>query len=113
METRIITEVKVYVLCLNNMQNNAESSTPIVGSFERDKVVSYYNNEKVPTYQDDGINQFSQGATKWHRVFRKDGPLMWFNAVYGDISGPPDEHFGHGIQEHWIIQGTPVNIPMI
>ena len=72
----------VWVLYLNHMQSpKSERLVPVTRADTREALVALLERETVPLYVEDGEGPY--GATKWHKSFRKGGPLEWFN--------PPDE----------------------
>jgi hypothetical protein len=89
METRTITQVKIYYLIMNPVTDRAESGVINVMSLEKDRLVSFYNNEFVEPYKDD----------RFHKVFRQGGLLEWYNRL-SSLEGL--DHFGHGLKEEWI-----------
>ena len=95
METRQVTQIKLYTLLLNNMTYPKIEFRKIVAfSTEYDKLVEWYNNQKADTpYREDG----------YYKVFKKGSPLEYFNPV--DSLEPGNlNHFGQGIQEEWILE---------
>lgn len=84
METRCITQVKIWKLLLNPMTGKAENIEIAVMSTDRQKVVDYYESKKVELYKDDGFN----------KQFEKGSLLEWFNDTRW--SG------GEKIEEEWV-----------
>ena len=71
----------VWVLYLNNMQSpKAEMQNVVSRANTREELVALLEREAVPAYVEPGYGPY--GETKWHKSFRKGGPLEWFN--------PPD-----------------------
>jgi hypothetical protein len=95
METRSITQYKVYVLYLNPMSAHTEAKEA--------KLIAYYNSEKAPEpYSEEGAPTFEchGDSHTWNKIFKKGSPLEWYNPVWNnDFS--LDRH-GHGIYEAWI-----------
>lgn len=89
METRTIQQVKVYCLIMNPMTDRAESGRISVMSFEKDRLVKFYDGEITEPYSDD----------RFRKVFKKGGPLEWYNPLW-TLEGV--DSFGHGLREEWI-----------
>ncbi len=89
METRTIQQVKVYCLIMNPVTDRAESGRISVMSFDKDRLVKFYEDEIVESYDDD----------RFRKVFRKGGPLEWYNPLWTLES---IDSFGHGLREEWI-----------
>jgi len=74
-------EEEVWVLCLNDMRSGhsehlqvvcwANDKTELKGLVERETVEHYADGE-----EGSAPNSFDH---KWHKTFRKDGPLEWCN----------------------------------
>lgn len=96
LETRNITEVKVWILQLNNMRDpKIEISRIVAISDSREKLENWYNEQKTEAWTDE-----SEPGKKWGKSFKKGSELEWYNPV-SFIKGPPDS-FGHGIYFQWI-----------
>lgn len=92
METRTITQVKMYVLVLNPMTGQAEGAEAVAMSDDRQRLVNWYNSQKAPErYNDD---------ERWNKMFIKGGPLEWFNGL-SNIDSDVIETFGQGVHETW------------
>ena len=74
----------LFGLVLNPMRGNTEEQRLICVSDYRHEVEALLEGEKVEPYGDPGESSFGHGATVWHKAFRKDGPLEWFNPP-GDV----------------------------
>lgn len=57
-------------------------------AFDLDKLKTWYENEKVEPYKDD----------RWHKVFKKGGPLEWLNPA-STLDGI--DYWGHGVETEW------------
>ena len=89
METRMVQQVKLYCLIMNPVTDRAESGRIAVTSFDKNRLIEFYQSEMVDSYKDD----------YYRKVFRKDGPLEWYNPLY-NLDGV--DGFGHGLREEWI-----------
>ena len=89
METRMVQQVKLYCLIMNPVTDRAESGRIAVTSFDKNRLLEFYQSEIVDSYKDD----------YYHKVFRKDGPLEWYNPLW-TLDGV--DSFGHGLREEWI-----------
>jgi hypothetical protein len=99
METRATTEVKIYLLNLNPMQERLEAGHVVAISPSREALVDFYDSERVPGYDEDGYNVYAMQPCIWRKAFKKAGPLEWYNPMewYDKIN-----HWGHGIHEQWL-----------
>lgn len=77
--------VTVYFLILNDMRGSYERDTMIAASFDRDKIVKFITSEMVEPYDDCPSMDDYGNVHKWHKVFKKGGPLEWFNPPLGDM----------------------------
>lgn len=98
METRKITQVKIYTLKMNPMTGKAETVRPVSSAYEKQKLIDLYNSSNAPERYVDN--------EKWHKSFKNGTPLEWFNPIIN-----PDEDFkpdwrGIGIHEVWIDKKT-------
>ena len=89
METRLVEQVKIYCLIMNPVTDRAESGQISMMSFDKDRLLKAYESELVEGYKDD----------YYHKVFKKGGPLEWFNPLWS-VDGI--DSFGHGLREEWI-----------
>lgn len=68
----------IWVLYLNDMRfAHVEELVPVFRASTKEALVAFLEREKVPTYVEDGFGTY--GETKWHKSYRKGGPLEWFN----------------------------------
>ena len=91
METRTITQVKIYFLVMNGVYDNAEYGSITVVSTSKDRLHGYYESQLLPyeeRFRDD---------CGMYRSFRQ-GPLYDFNPL---SSFEPNWH-GHGMKEEWL-----------
>lgn len=93
METRIITQVRIYKLILNHMSDRCESATIVAISGDYNRLVSWYREQKLPQpYRDN---------SGWYRTFADGTHLHWFNPADTLELNCPD-HWGHGITDEWV-----------
>lgn len=116
METRQITQIKLWYLVLNPMTSNTECGELVAHSYERDKLIDWYNNQFAeesyytigehyfPAKGDFSAN-FSEGY-KYYKVFKQGSILEWYNPIHSleDI-----DSYGHGIRWEWV--NDDCNIP--
>ena len=88
METRVVEQIKLYWLVMNPVTDRAESGRITMMSTDKNKLLERYRNEIVESY-DDG---------HYRKVFRKDGPLEWYNPLWNEET---KDTFGHGLYEDW------------
>lgn len=113
METRQITEVKIWGLILNPMKGNTEDSVIVAMAYEKQKLIDWHNSLFAPEpYKDTAPNSFpkkgdfdgySDNAQVFHKVFIKGSELEWCNPCENFDS--PDHH-GHGLISQWIKEGN-------
>lgn len=106
METRQITEYKVYVLNLAEMHGGVDKSRPVAVFDDIEKLKTYYNSQLAEQPYSDEDNY----GYKWHKVFKKGSLLEWYNPLSpvnqhnGDefkIVSWHDAAFG-GVTENWV-----------
>ncbi len=81
METRQITQVKIYVLSLNSMFTKSEQTHVVAISVDKDELMKWYESLKVEQYNED----------RYTKIFSKDSVLSWYNPIeftdYGGVTG--------------------------
>lgn len=88
--------VTIYFLRLNHMRSSYESGQILAASFNRDKLVHFLQTERVEPYVDNpALNDDYGNVHSYTKVFRKGGPLEWFNDVSHPRAFP--NSLGHGI----------------
>lgn len=90
METKQVTQVKIYILALNYIEGKSEHSRGTVASTDKQKLIDWYNDQLCAPYRCD------YGYT---RNFKKESKLYWYNPT--DINIINDWN-GAGIYEDWI-----------
>ena len=91
MEIRQITQVKIYILVLNNMYDRCEDGNIVAISSEYENLIKYYNDNLLtdPIRDNEGyLHSF------------KEGGLYFYNPCYSLEVGSVDS-FGHGIHFEW------------
>lgn len=73
-----------YMLLLNDMRSpNVENLQPVAYAATSTELQALLDAERVPSYSDDGGSPGRCGyygtGPSWGKVFRKDGPLEWYN----------------------------------
>lgn len=91
METRVIVQIKIYVLCMNTF-GRAEESRVAAISTEYDSLVGFYNSQLLPEPERD-----EEG---YLHAF-KEGPLHRLNPVYS-LELNHTDYWGNGISDDWI-----------
>lgn len=93
METRTITQVKLYKLILNPMADCAESGNIAAISDSYDKLVNWYRSQL------NSMGPWRDG--RWYKVFAAGSPLEWYNPADNlELNNPG--LFGHGILDEWV-----------
>lgn len=71
----------MWILQLNDMrERKSENLTFIASADTREQLDKFLLEESVPPYKDEGENYY--GPTTFNKVFRKGGPLEWYNQPY-------------------------------
>ena len=96
-------EIKIYVLWMNPMRENTEVRKPMAGSYDKDKLIAWYNEQKAKDiWMDEGLRSFGcLGAShKWHKTFKKGSVLEWYNPLenFEELN-----HHGIGLEEVWLV----------
>ena len=101
METRTITQVRIYKLILNPMAGRCEDGEIVAISGDYNRLVRWCEEQKAPTpYRDDD---------GWYRTFADGTPLHWYNPADTLELNCPD-HWGHGITDEWVKEDVWSNI---
>lgn len=104
METRQVTEIKIYKLILNPMRGNTENANMVAIAYEKQKLIDWYNSLiATEEYSEVGTPSFDchGDSHKWHKTFRQGSELEWYNPCYENFE---PNHHGHGISEEWVMQ---------
>lgn len=99
METRTITEYKVYVLLLNPMRERFESMDLVAFAESKEALLNFIKSQKAAEpYYDDAKEVPNMYGTynRWYKVFKQGSLLEWYN----------DIDRGNQIQERWVNQET-------
>ncbi len=82
----------IWALALNPIRGQAEERTPVARADTREALERFLEREKVEPYDNIGDNiNFPGQPYTYRKVFRKDGPLEWFN--WPMQSEPVGNHF--------------------
>lgn len=101
METRTITQVRVYKIILNPMQAPQVEIGEIAAiSTEYDKLVEWYKSQLAPQMWRDG---------RWNKTFAEGSPLEWYNPAWSLELNAYDP-FNQGIRDEWVTEDMYFNI---
>lgn len=92
METRLITQIKLYFLKMNHMTSpKLEMNRVVAISADKDELIQWYKEQLSTsgTWNDDG----------YFKNFLKNSPLEWYNPLHNTDFSPC--YLGHGIYEEW------------
>ena len=99
METRIIVEVRIFVLVLNTF-GRAEECEVVAISDDYDRLVDWYLNQFADDpYRDEGF----------YKTFKK-GSKIEYNNPCGSVVLNNLNHFGQGIHDAWVSEDEYINI---
>ncbi len=101
METRQITQIKIYRLLLNPMRGKTEGIELVAVAYDKQNLIEWYNSQKAEKLIEDvGTPSFKchGDSHTWHKTFKIGSPLEWFNPI--DVNQEPNYH-GHGIDFQW------------
>ena len=90
MESRTITQVKIYKLIMNRVTHRVEDCSIVAISGERENLVNWYKSQLAEQPWIDSLS--------YYKVFKEGSDLEWFNPV--DLDSV--DHWGFGIQEEWV-----------
>ena len=82
METRTITEYKLYLLYLNNMRGPCEAYECVAIASSHNALLSYYNSMLEAKPYEDSNNEIADNYGQYHsynKFFKKGSPLEWYN----------------------------------
>lgn len=98
METRLITQVKLYILRLNSIFGNAEQANIVLVSPELSHLQDYYFRNRCAPYNE--INEaFGMG---YIRYFAKSSHLVDYNPADYEVHNCCTYDGAHGITEEWV-----------
>lgn len=102
-ETRHLTQTKIWVLALNPMRANTETGEIVAWSNDKDKLMNWYKALLVEPYIDEGTPSFQchGDSRKWSKTFKKGSILEWFNPM-DNAEGNPNHH-RQGLMSDWVI----------
>lgn len=92
METRVVEEVRVYVLVCNPVTDRAEEGHVCAISTNYDALVRWYREQLAAEPYRDG---------SFLKRFRRNSDLEWYNPIRSSKLNAPDP-FGHGIKDQWV-----------
>lgn len=91
---RTVEQILLYKLVMNPVVERAESAKLVAWSDEKEKLIRFYENEKVDTWVDN-----EQIERVFHKNFRRYSPLEWYNPISSFFGL---NIYGCGIQEEWV-----------
>ena len=96
---RMISQIEVWKLIMNPMMGRTEENRLVALSYDRQTLIDWMEAEKAPEpYYDEGPSFFHGGNLEYYKVFKKDGPLEWFNPL---DNLDTLNHHGQGISSEW------------
>lgn len=91
METRMVREGRVYVLCMNPISGRAEDVAAVAACSDYQRLVQWYNDQRCEMWRDDWMNkQFKQGSS-----------LEYYNPIWSTELNPND-YWHHGVYDEWM-----------
>lgn len=96
---RMISQIEIWVLSMNPMQERTEAADLVAISYSKQALIDWMEAEKAPEpYYDDGFSQFGGGGKQYYKVFKKDSKLEWYNPL-DDVNIP--NRYNQGIHQEW------------
>ena len=103
METRIVTQVKLYKLVMNGIRQKFEDTHIVAVSTDHHKLVDWYKSFKCDQHEE----KIFEDEHPYRINFLKDSPLYWYNPVM-DIDtandGGPYYSGQTGIFTEWVME---------
>lgn len=99
METRQITQVKIYFLILNMMRDRMEGRSMVATAYSKEALCNWYQSLLVPEGYSDTESD-SDYVKTYHKSFQKGSALEWYNTTNLDVIND----WGHGVFEEWVNQ---------
>lgn len=94
METRQITQVKIWVLTLNHMKHpKIEMMSNVAIAYDKQVLINWYEEQKCPTYKDGD----------YHKSFKKGSKLEWYNPMN---STQEENNYEEGLYSEWVSEDT-------
>jgi hypothetical protein len=75
-----------WILQLNPMRGHTEDIVQVAVAATKEELTAFVDGERVEPYMDVADSPFGLGVCTFNKIFRKGGPLEWFN--------PPDSTCG-------------------
>jgi len=103
METKQVTEYKVFVLCLANMRGGVDKSIPVAVFTSLENLKAYYQSQLADSpWKDEPSADTFGNVHGYSKVFKKGSPLEWFNPLNKfEPQSWQDVAFG-GVIENWV-----------
>lgn len=102
METRTITEVKLYVLRLNPVRGRFEDADIVAISGECDNLKRWYEEQFADSVYSEILPDSFDGQSRNFRLaFKEDSLLKYYNPAPSLEPGCVD-YCGHGVNEEWV-----------
>lgn len=96
METRDVTEVRLFALIMNNVHDRAEGCELVAVSDDYQKLVNWYNSQKAEKpYRSEYDNNM------YYKVFKEGSELEYFNPLFS-LGLNEMSPFGQGIKDEWV-----------
>ena len=96
METREVTEVRIFVLVLNAIYDRCEDGAIVAFSDDYNRLVNWFIDQLA-----DEPYRLEEENNRYLRRFKNDSPLRNYNPPYSLALNETD-HFNHGIHDEWI-----------
>lgn len=88
---------RIYALVLNMMRDRTERADVVAVSDSLLELQEWEAAQREATpYDDLGTSGFDGSPQTFRKVYKKGGPLEWYNPP--DSMENADEHFGHGVR---------------
>lgn len=100
METRQVTQVKIYYLFMNGVNDRAEDGSIAAVSTSKDRLIAAYRENLLPQEE-----RFRDEFHKY-RSF-KNGPFYSYNTLFSLEEQSP---WGHGLRSEWVLEDELDNI---
>ena len=113
METRQITEYKIYYLTLSHVKSNVDNAHPVVAFDDLDKLITWLDSQKEYWVDNDGGADSFGSEHSYSKAYKKGSIIEWYNPPQDLVPREWPSCFG-GVGYLWLADPTQskLNVPL-